>query len=72
SVSQDMMGKIDTEIKKIIIACYDDAVSTIKKRGKLLERVATELLKKESLDQDEFEKIVGIKKKTDLLINPKS
>jgi len=44
----------------------------LKENRKSLDKIANELIKKESLDQDEFEKIVGKKKKTDLLINPKS
>ncbi len=72
TVSQQMLGKIDAEIKKIILEAYEKAVKTLKENRKYLDKVANELLKKESLDQDEFEKIVGKKKKTDLLINPKS
>lgn len=63
SVSQDMMGKIDTETKQIITACYEKAVKTIRQNRDLLDKVAEELIKKEALDQDEFEKIVGKKNK---------
>ncbi len=72
TVSQDMLAKIDGEVKKIISEAYEKAVKTLKENRKSLDKIANELLKKESLDQDEFEKIVGKKKKTDLLINPKS
>jgi len=72
TISQEMLGKIDVEIKKIIIEAYEQAVKTLKENRKSLDKIANELIKKESLDQDEFEKIVGKKKKTDLLINPKS
>jgi len=67
SVSQEMMAKIDQEIKTIVTAGYELAVSTIDKQKKLLDKVATALLDKESLDQDEFEKIVGVKSRQDLL-----
>jgi cell division protease FtsH len=60
-VSQEMMAKIDEEIKKIIISAYKQAVKLIKEKRKLLDKVAEALIKKESLDQDEFEKIVGKK-----------
>jgi len=60
-VSQEMMAKIDEEIKKIIISAYNQAVKLIKEKRKLLDKVAEALIKKESLDQDEFEKIVGKK-----------
>lgn len=72
TVSQEMLGKIDTEVKKIISEAYEKAIIMLKQNRKALDRIASELLKKESLDQDEFEKIVGKKKKVDLLINPKS
>lgn len=72
TVSQEMLGKIDAEVKKIISEAYQKAVETLKSNHKHLDAVANQLLQKESLDQDEFEKIVGKKKKLDLLINPKS
>ena len=72
NVSQEMLGKIDAEVKKIISEAYAKAVSTLKGNRKSLDQVANELILRESLDQDEFEKIVGKKKKVDLLINPKT
>lgn len=61
TISQEMMAKIDVEIKKIIEAAYKKAVAIIKQQRKVLDQVANELIKKESLDQEEFEKIVGKK-----------
>lgn len=63
-ISQDMLAKIDQEVKKIITECYQNAVNIIKERKRVLDKVAAELIKKESLDQDEFEKIVGSKAKS--------
>jgi hypothetical protein len=40
---------------KIIDACYKDAIVLIKKYRKELDAVAEELLKHESMDEDEFE-----------------
>lgn len=60
-ISQEMMAKIDEEIKKIIILAYNQATKLIKEKRNLLDKVAEALIKKESLDQDEFEKIVGKK-----------
>jgi len=60
-VSQEMMAKIDKEIKKIIVQAYNQAKTIIKEKKSLLDKVAQALLKKESLDGDEFEKIVGKK-----------
>jgi len=61
TISQQMLAKIDEEIKKIINQAYKKAVNLIKEKRPLLDQVAEALLKKESLDQEEFEKIVGKK-----------
>ena len=61
TLSQDVMNNIDAEIKKIIMTAYDKAISIVKSKRKLMDRVAEVLIKKESIDQDEFEKIVGKK-----------
>jgi cell division protease FtsH len=56
-----MQEKVDSEIKNIVDSCYKDAISIIKKRRKTLDKVGEALLKKETLDRDDFEKIVGEK-----------
>lgn len=61
NVSQEMLASIDKEVKKIITESYDIAVALVKKNKKTLDKVAEALLKNESIDQDEFEKIVGKK-----------
>ena len=61
SLSQEMMSKIDVEIKKILDVAYKQAVDIIKKNRKALNEVAEALVKQENLDQDEFQKIVGKK-----------
>jgi len=61
TLSQDVMNNIDAEIKKIIMTAYDKAISIVKSKRKLMDQVAEVLIKKESIDQDEFEKIVGKK-----------
>jgi len=63
-ISQEMMGKIDNEVKKIITEAYQKAADIIKEKRDVMDKVTAELMKKESLDQDEFEKIVGEKIKT--------
>ena len=67
NISEEMRGKIDNEIKQIITTAFQKAANTLKEKKGLLDKVATELITKESLDQDEFEKIVGNKKKVDIL-----
>jgi len=61
TVSQEVLAKIDEQVKKILMTGYEKAVSTLKEKKVLLDQVAHELLAKEGLDQDEFEKIVGKK-----------
>lgn len=60
-VSPDMQKKIDDEVKRIIDECYKNALALVKKNRKKLDEVSEELLKKETLDREEFEKIVGKK-----------
>lgn len=60
-VSQAMQEKIDNEVKKIIDSCYKEAIEIVKKNRKTLDKIANALLEKETLDRDEFEKIVGVK-----------
>lgn len=62
NISQEMLAKIDNEIKKILDYGYNLAKKIILEKKDFLTKVADELIKKESLDQEEFEKIVGKKK----------
>lgn len=58
-ISQQMQNKIDTQVKNIMDNCYKQALSILKKlRGKL-DQVAEELIKKETLEGDDFEKLMG-------------
>ncbi len=61
SMSQDVMGQIDAEIKVILEMCYDKACTILKKNRKTLDKVAKELVQKESLDDEEFLSLVGKK-----------
>lgn len=61
SISQDMMSKIDQEVQIIITTAYKNALQLIKEKRDYLNLVAEELVKKESLEQEDFEKIVGKK-----------
>jgi len=61
-VSEDMQSKIDFEVKKIIDSSYKHAQELLKKNRPKLDKVAKELLVKETLDNEEFEKIVGRKR----------
>lgn len=59
--SPAFMEKIDNEVKKILDSCHKEAVRLIRTKRKLLDKVSEKLLEKETLDRDEFEKIVGKK-----------
>ncbi|MEK7617066.1 MAG: ATP-dependent zinc metalloprotease FtsH [Patescibacteria group bacterium] len=60
-VSQSLQSKIDKEIKKTIDSCYAKAQKILKEQKLKLDKVAKALLEKETLDTEEFEKIVGKK-----------
>lgn len=61
SISESVMGQIDAEVKSILEACYTKACDILKKNRKVLDKVAAELVKKESLDDEEFLRLVGKK-----------
>ncbi len=61
NISQETLSKIDQEIKNIVETGYEKAISMLKEKREALDKIANELLVKESLDQDEFEAIVGKK-----------
>jgi cell division protease FtsH len=50
---------IDEEINEIINRCYDETRSFLLQRKDLLDKMARELLKKEVLDKDEIQSILG-------------
>ena len=60
-ISQEMLAKIDHEVGLILKTAYNQAVALVKKHRKELDAVSDELVKHESIDQDQFEKIVGVK-----------
>lgn len=60
-ISPAMQEKVDDEIKKIVDKAYKEAIALVKKQRKVIDEVVEKLLVKETLDRDEFEKIVGKK-----------
>ncbi len=60
-VSPEMQAKIDTEVKTIMDKAYVDALSVLKGLKPKLDIVAEELLKKETIEAEEFVKLVGAK-----------
>lgn len=61
NVSPDMAAKIDEQVKKITDAAYKTAASILIKLRSKLDLLAEELLKKETLESEEFEKLIGHK-----------
>jgi len=60
-ISPAMQEKVDLEVKKILDACYKIAFEIVKKDRKILDNIVEVLLQKETLEREEFEKIVGKK-----------
>lgn len=60
-VSQAMQEKVDNEVKKIVDSCYKEALKIVRAKRKTLDSVVEKLMEKETLDKEEFEKIVGEK-----------
>lgn len=56
--SEDIAKKIDEEVRAIIDSEYKKAMNKLKENRKMLDKIAGELLKKETLEQDEFEKLM--------------
>ena len=61
-LSQEMAGKIDAQIKQITDLGYKNASMILGKLRKKLDLLASELLKRETIEADDFVKIIGPKK----------
>ena len=62
SISPAMQEKVDKEVKRIIDEAYSQSIAIVKKERKSLDKVSTALLKKETLNKEDFEKVVGKKR----------
>jgi len=65
-VSPAMQEKIDKEVSGIIEEAYKNALKLVRENISVMDKVVIELLKKETLDREDFEKIVGKKPIEDL------
>lgn len=61
-VSDSKRAEIDAEVKRIVNACEKTTAEILKKERKTMDRVVEALMETESLERDEFEKIVKITK----------
>ncbi len=62
TISPNMASRIDEQIKKITDTGYKSAVAILAKLKDQLDIIATELLQKETIDADDFVKLLGPKK----------
>ena len=62
NISQEMAAKIDEQVKRITDAAYKRAASILLKLRKKLDLLADELLKKETIESEEFGRLIGPKK----------
>jgi cell division protease FtsH len=63
-VSEETQARVDGEVKFLVDEGYKMAVDVLKKNRKIMEKLVERLLEVETIEQEEFEKIVGIKKKS--------
>lgn len=61
-ISEALQAKVDVELKKIMDEAYKKALEILRKNKVNLDKTAKALLEKETLETEEFEKIVGKKK----------
>jgi cell division protease FtsH len=61
-LSEEMQAKVDREISSIIDVAMKKAEELVKKHMKKLDAVANKLLDIETLEGDEFETLMGVKK----------
>src|SRR3989344_9285165 len=60
-MSDELHAAVDKEVRRLLDEGYRVAVASVKKNRAKLDKVAKALLEMETLDGDEFEKIVGKK-----------
>lgn len=61
-ISDEMAAKIDEEVKNITDTAYKQALAVLKRHRKKLDTIAEELMKKETIESDDFVKLIGPKK----------
>lgn len=61
-VSDSKRAEIDSEVKKIVNACEKTTMEILKKYRKTMDDVVMALMETESLEREEFERIVKVKK----------
>ncbi|HEX7042549.1 MAG TPA: ATP-dependent zinc metalloprotease FtsH [Patescibacteria group bacterium] len=62
-ISPDMRSKVDTEVKKLLDSAYEAAIKAVKSVRKEMDNLAEALLKKETMESDDFIALLGDKPK---------
>ena len=57
--SEEVAYKIDQEVKAIIDTCYENAKEILTARRALMDKIADELLEREVIDADEFDRLMN-------------
>ena len=60
--SEETAAKIDKEVENILKKAYKETETILRKHKKLLVKISKELLKKETLSETEFKKLIGTAK----------
>jgi cell division protease FtsH len=63
--SENTSDKIDQEVSRFIQEAYDTAEKIITGKKNILEKISKTLLEKETIEQEEFEELVGGKEKVE-------
>ncbi len=61
-VSPEMQAAVDREVKKLVDQAYKEAVALLKKHRMKLNKIAKALMDTETLDGEEFVRLMGVKK----------
>ena len=59
--SEEVAKDIDEEVRKFIIQAEARAFKILKQNKKSLEKIAKTLIKKETIERQEYEKLIGLK-----------
>ncbi len=57
--SEEIASRIDGAVREIVQKCYDDACKIIRDNRNVIDRVVDLLIEQETIDGDEFRRIVG-------------
>jgi cell division protease FtsH len=57
--SEEIASRIDAAVREIVKKCYEDTCKIIRENRDVIDRVVDLLIEKESIDGDEFRRIVG-------------